>query len=88
MVEPGPKVARLTLRPPPGSWCSRNGDSLTNIAAFGAGFMSDCVICGWVMVGSCMIVGGIRVAEAHAGIDYAGGKYQHCGCDSRSPCAD
>jgi hypothetical protein len=36
--------------------------------------MSDCVICGWVMVGSCMIVGGIRVTEAHARIDYAAGK--------------
>jgi len=25
-----------------------------------------------------MIVGGIRVAEAHAGIDYAAGKDRHC----------
>ena len=40
--------------------------------------MSDCLICGWVMVGSYMIVGGIRVAEAHAGIDYAAGKDRHC----------
>ena len=76
-VEPGPKVAWLTLRAPPAPWCSRNGELLTDIAAFGAGVMSDGLICGWVMVGSYMIVGGIRVAEAHAGIDYAAGKDRH-----------
>jgi hypothetical protein len=36
----------------PAPRCSPNGASLTNIAAFGAGVMSNCVICGWVMVGS------------------------------------